>query len=346
MDQVDVVAVVSAYAVERSQVALGLAQQTGRVLIPAARLSVSPDPVDEAVALVPWVDTPAGAVLELPGATPVTELIGALADPTGPASLTGVVSVVHAGRLLEDLRRETYVRRATPPWNRHLGAEEHMAHAMLTATQIEYASVVVVTHGDEVSSADLLMTSALIGALSPQARVELARDHPTPWEPGERYLPGQDRAGWVQVLNGEHAPPRTDPRVTALRYENIRPLHPGRLMVFLDEQVEPGALGTVVRSAGFCRLATRPHVVAQWDHVGRVIGLEPLGRDDALTDDDELLAIGQDLAIIGLDLDVGGLRAALDAVALDDDELAAGPSSWRSFPDPFPAWHTARDHTD
>lgn len=346
MDPVDVVAVVSAYAVERAQVALGLARQTGRVLIPAARLAVSSDPVDEAVALVPWVDAPAGAVLELPGATPVTELIGALADPTGPATLTGVVSVVHAGRLLEDLRRETYVRRATLAWNRHLGPEEFLAHAMLTATQIEYASLVVVTHWDEVPSADLVTLLALIAALSPRAQVELGRDDPLAWEPGERYLPGQDRAGWVQVLNGEHAPQRTDPRVTALRYENIRPLHPERLMAFLDEQVEPHALGIVVRSAGFCRLATRPHVVAQWDHVGRVIGLEPLGRDDALTDDDELLAIGQDLAIIGLDLDVDGLRAALDAVALDDDELAAGPPAWRSFADPFPAWHTSSDHTD
>ncbi len=32
------------------------------------------------------------------------------------------------------------------------------------------------------------------------------------------------------------------------------------------------------------------------------------------------------------------MRARLDACLLTEDELAAGPSEWCSFTDPFPVW--------
>lgn len=40
----------------------------------------------------------------------------------------------------------------------------------------------------------------------------------------------------------------------------------------------------------------------------------------------------------GLGLDRTGLAAALDAAALADAELIAGPAAWHGFEDPFPAW--------
>ena len=119
----------------------------------------------------------------------------------------------------------------------------------------------------------------------------------------------------------------------------MRPLHPGRLHALLDERIEPGEFGQVIRSAGFCRFATRSGVTARWDHVGRMISFEPAARDAEL--DGELLAVGQELAFIGVDLDVGALTAALDATALTDDELTAGAGVWASYPDPFPAWDRA-----
>nr|WP_243752384.1 GTP-binding protein [Leucobacter weissii] len=136
----------------------------------------------------------------------------------------------------------------------------------------------------------------------------------------------------------------TDPRVAALRYEQLRPFHPGRLLRLLNERVEPGEFGTIIRSAGFCRLATRPRVIAEWNHVGSMFSLEPLASDDRLLPDDEILALGQDLAVIGLDLRRRELVAALDEAALTDREAAAGPTSWAEFSDPFPAWHTADEH--
>lgn len=66
MQHVDVVAVVGACAPERARYAKRMAAVTGRELVPATRLAVSPDPVDEAATIAPWITAPAGAVIELP----------------------------------------------------------------------------------------------------------------------------------------------------------------------------------------------------------------------------------------------------------------------------------------
>ncbi|MBH0083705.1 GTP-binding protein [Salinibacterium sp. SWN167] len=85
-------------------------------------------------------------------------------------------------------------------------------------------------------------------------------------------------------------------------------------------------------------------MVAQWEHVGKVISLNPIATDAIDGDDDELLACGQELAFIGLDLDHDALIAALDEAALTDEEFAAGPSRWATFVDPFPEWIRVSDH--
>jgi G3E family GTPase len=46
----------------------------------------------------------------------------------------------------------------------------------------------------------------------------------------------------------------------------------------------------------------------------------------------------QEIAIIGVGLDEGALRARLDACLLDDAEMAAGPLAWQHYPDAFPRW--------
>ena len=69
--------------------------------------------------------------------------------------------------------------------------------------------------------------------------------------------------------------------------------------------------------------------------------LSPLTLDHGLGADDEILAFGQDLAFIGLDIDEASLRRALDDAALTDEELVAGPMVWAGFPDAFPAWSTS-----
>ncbi|MCT1607897.1 hypothetical protein M3B43_11330 [Nesterenkonia massiliensis] len=51
----------------------------------------------------------------------------------------------------------------------------------------------------------------------------------------------------------------------------------------------------------------------------------PLNFDHQISDPDEVLAFGQDLVVIGLDLDHEAFLRALDDAVLSDHELAAGP---------------------
>lgn len=347
MAEIDVVAVVGACAPERLRYAKRAAVVTERVFLPATRLASSPDPLEEAIALVPWAAGPAGVVLELPSHVPVREAIGAFAEEGSPAALVAVVCVLDAAHLLEDLLSEDYVARGTGTGTgTGAGAgsrsRELIARSVLTATQLEYASTVVVVGWRSLGREELSTVLALVAHLSPGARVRLSRDAVEPVDIGPAYRAGQERAGWIGVLNGDFDPTFTDPRVSALHYENLRPFHPGRLRSAL-ERIESGAAGTVVRSAGLCRFATRPGVTAQWEHAGRMISFEPVARDDRLGADEEVLAFGQDLALLGLDLDADALTAVLDEAVLTDAELAHGPMTWALFPDPFPAWEAESD---
>ncbi|MFV0375106.1 GTP-binding protein [Microbacterium sp.] len=338
MSAVDVVAVIGTCGPERRRHAALVAHELGRQLLPASLLSGSPDPVEEAAVLASWMDEDAGAVIEVPDEIPATELIGTFAERSDRTRLSGVVCVVDAVHILADLRRDDDI----PLRDAGSGLAAPLApRALLSVAQIEYASAIVLVNWSGLPKTELTTLMALLSHLSPRARLRLRSTEST--YPGDvhAYTSEQDRAGWLAVLNGELDPVMTDPRVSAFRYEQVRPFHPGRLKRALDLRVEVGEFGTLVRSAGFCRLATRPQVVAQWDHVGRVISVTPRAYDAGLSAEEELLAVGQDIALIGLDLDRAGLVAALDEAVLTDRELAAGAEAWARFADPFPAWPSA-----
>ena len=330
-DPTPVTAVVGTCAPERAAYARRFADRTGRSLHTAVRIAMSPDPVDEAIALAPWSGD-RGAVIEFPAVVPPTELIGRFADPELPARLVGLICVVDATHVVDDLLREDYIVQ------RFGAAQVHRARAMATATQIECASTVVLAGWEALSTPDLSLAMALVSALAPTARLRL---HPAPVvapDDGVAAAPPRDRPGWIRLLNGEHDPHMTDARVVALRYQSQRPLHPARLRRLLDDEIETGRFGTVLRSAGFCRLATRPGTTAHWEHVGSMFSLPPAVDDAELGEDEELLAVGQDIAFIGIELDRAALTRALDAVCLTDAEFAAGPAAWSRYADPFPAW--------
>jgi G3E family GTPase len=309
----DVVVVVGASPDARRRYAGRLAHGRGCRLVSASDASV-----------VAGLRSP--AVAEFPLQVPVTEILGEAAAEPG-IRVRGLVCVVDATRLRGDLDSDAY---ALHPADGRL-----LARSSLVAAQIEHASVVIVTRWRTVGREELATLLALVGRLGPRARVRLHRGaiDSSGAVPDEASSP---QPGWVGILNGDDPGARTA-RVSALRYENLRPLHPGRLSQALD-QIDARRFGTLVRSAGFCRFATRPGITGLWEQAGRVISFEPVSRDDDLDEADELLAVGQDLALIGVDLDHAGLVAELDRAVLTDAELAAGPAHWARFPDPFPAW--------
>lgn len=340
MDAVNVVAVVGGCAPERRRYARRLALADGRMLVPATALTLTPDPAEMAATLSRRAEPASGAVVEFTADIDATALIGALTHPESGIRLTGLVCVVDATHLLDDLNRTDHIRTRSPR-----AISDLTAIALLTAMQLEYASSIVLVNWAALETPRLSLTMALISHLSPRARLRLHREGIEVLEDQATYSSAQERPGWIGILNSDFAPHMTDRRVSALRYEHVRPLHPARLTALLD-RIERGEFGLVIRSAGFCRLATRPQATVRWEHVGRTISLFPLEEDGRIDDGGELLAIGQELAIIGVDLRLAALRAAFDDAALSDGELAAGPRLWSTFPDPFPAWRSVPDHSD
>ncbi|WP_422385986.1 GTP-binding protein, partial [Brevibacterium epidermidis] len=104
--------------------------------------------------------------------------------------------------------------------------------------------------------------------------------------------------------------------VRVCRFEQPRPFHPRRLQAVLEAALGRDCWGRIVRSAGFAKLASRPYVTAHWDQAGTLLTLAPLTADPLPGDGAELLALGQDLAFIGIDLDEAGLCAALESAVL------------------------------
>jgi len=341
MNKTDVIAVMGACGPERAAYATGLSRATSRPLLAAARLPAH-DPASIAAAVLPELESGAGVVAEFPADASILDVIGTFTERDSGLRLSGVVCVVDAPHLLDDLRRETYagtleVDDTAGPHTRYT------AHALLTVQQLEYASTIVLVNWAGLSTPDLSITMALVSHLAPSARLRLHQREADPLP--ATHLPVRrhhDAPGWVQLLNGEFAPHMTDSRISAMRYENVRPLHPRRLSTLLDQRIEQGEFGSVIRSAGFCRFATRSSTVAQWDHVGSMIAFSPVQVDDGMPEAEGLLAVGEDIAFIGLDLHHRALRDALDETAVTDDELSAGPLAWATFEDPFPMWQVTR----
>lgn len=217
----------------------------------------------------------------------------------------------------------------------HLGAPES---PVTLAAHIEHASTLVLTGWDSMDPTDLNPLVALLGHLNPTATLVLLG----PQAPLGPHGHATDiasvtlnRPGWIHLLGDAFSPRVAHHRVQAFRYQNFRPFHPDRLAAVLGSGFDGDSGGRVIRSAGFCRLASRPHTTILWDHCGTEIGLGRLRTEDHSP---EPLTFGQDIAFFGIDLDIPRTITMLDECTLDDDEFLLGPDNWTQIPDPLPRW--------
>lgn len=250
--------------------------------------------------------------------------------------VTASLCVVDARHGIDDLRDIAPLRRRSVDGD---SRGDDGARARQAALLIESASAVVIVNWERVATPDLSMLMALVSHLAPTARVRLSRgpsDDLAALLPLQGAVPTAERPGWTHALNDEHDPFLTDRRVTTVRYAQLRPFHPARLIVALD-RIEAGTAGLVLRSVGICRLATRPETPARWEQAGSAMWIDPLGDGHGFDD------IGQDIALTGIDVNAESVCRLLDDAVLTDDELAAGPAAWRMLDDPLPAWRLPAD---
>ncbi|WP_149361215.1 GTP-binding protein [Lolliginicoccus suaedae] len=202
----------------------------------------------------------------------------------------------------------------------------------LLVDQVEFANVIVLSKTDLVTEGVAGVVESTIRHLNPRARILRASHGRVPlaeildtglYDPGA----AAEADGWAEELASGHTPETEEYGISSVIFRADRPFHPERLARAID------GLKGVLRSKGFCWLASRSEHAAVWSQAGPNLIIEPAQPWDSVD-----IPPGQEIVLIGLKLDRNDPRELLRAALLTDSELASGPAAWRGYPDPLPAW--------
>ncbi|WP_395309730.1 GTP-binding protein [Mycobacterium sp. AMU20-3851] len=251
------------------------------------------------------------------------------------AKLDTLVTVVDASTFLAGIVRGEALA------DRDMSAGEGDARSIadLLTDQVEFADVLLLNKIDLVSPAQLNMVETLLRRLNPTAK--LIKTDRGVVEIGEVLGTGlydpQAAArtpGWDEEIADGHTPETEEYGISSMTFRSDRPFHPQRLADALTQTTR------VLRSKGFCWIATRPTIAAIWSQAGPNLVIEP-AQYWSTTD----ITPGQEIVFIGVKLDRAKVSRLLSAAVLTDDEVAEGEQSWLSYPDPLPAWGVTQQHS-
>ncbi|MBF6241638.1 GTP-binding protein [Nocardia otitidiscaviarum] len=250
------------------------------------------------------------------------------------ARLDTMVTVVDASTFLpEVVRGESLEQR-----DMQAGEGDARTISDLLVDQVEFADVLIISKTDLVSANAVGSVEATIRRLNPKAKILRAVkgsvDLSEVLDTG-LYNPdlAAETAGWEEELAGGHTPETEEYGIRSLTYTADRPFHPERLDAALTQ------LRGLLRSKGFCWIASRPELVAIWSQAGPNLTFEPAAFWSSLEEQP-----GSEIVFIGVKLDRERVRTLLDAALLTDAELAAGQRVWVNYADPFPAWGELHSH--
>lgn len=269
------------------------------------------------------------------------------------ARLDTLVTVVDAATFLDECGSADELR------DRGAGLDEDDDRDLsnLLVEQVEFADVLVINKTDLVDALQLSQLEQVLRLLNPQAkivhstrgRIALSQILNTNLFDAERAA---NAPGWLQTPRDAAVPETEEYGIGSLTFEARRPFHPGRLWDF----VRGDLFETILRSKGYCWLASRHSFAVLWSQAGPSFGFDPAGEwwaavplddwpDDEASKGEIRSAFQppygdrrQELVFIGIGFDPIALQSALDACLLSDDEFNAGPQAWALYEDPFPAF--------
>ncbi|BBZ66943.1 cobalamin biosynthesis protein CobW [Mycolicibacterium insubricum] len=250
------------------------------------------------------------------------------------ARLDTLVTVVDAATFLPELARgDALARRALAA-----GEDDGRNISDLLSEQVEFADVILVNKTDLAGPAATARTESVLRRLNPRAEIVRTDHGVAPLDlllDTGRFDPdiAAETPGWEEEIADGHTPETEEYGISSFTFRADRPFHPQRLESVLV------ALRGLLRSKGFCWLATRPGIVAFWSQAGPNLTIEPAAYWSSTTIDP-----GQEIVFIGVDLKPRHLRGLLSAALLTDAEMAAGQDAWLHLPDPLPVWSIAHQH--
>ncbi len=250
------------------------------------------------------------------------------------ATLDTMVTLVDASTFLSELIRGEALA------DRQLAAAagDFRSIADLLVDQVEFADVLLLNKTDLVGQDTVNRVETTLRRLNPSAKilrsvngqVELSEVLDTGlFNP----LAAEEVPGWDEEIAGGHTPETEEYGISSLTFRADRPFHPQRLDAAL------GQVRGLLRSKGFCWIASRPQIVAIWSQAGPNLVIEP-AQYWSSTD----MTPGQEIVFIGVRLDHAFLRRLLASALLTDLEFAAGQEHWTTFTDPLPKWEVSHTH--
>jgi G3E family GTPase len=267
------------------------------------------------------------------------------------ARLDTMVTVIDAAGFLQEYGSDDALR------DRGLGLDETDDRNIvdLLIDQVEFADVLLLNKTDLITQENVEALERILRLINPEARILRASFGRVPLEEminTHRFdlERASAMAGWREQPRGAETSETDEYGISSFVFRARRPFHPRRLWeLFSDNR-----LSGVLRSKGFCWLASRHDDAMLWSQAGCSISFSSEGcwwaavpqddwPDDAASRDDLLRDFlapygdrRQELVLIGIDMDQARLESALRQCLLTDEEMALGVELWQDMEDPFP----------
>lgn len=268
------------------------------------------------------------------------------------ARLDTLVTVVDAANFTADFSSRDELRDR----NLSLGEGDDRSIVDLLVEQVEFADVIVLNKLDLVSTAQADHLEALLKKLNPTAHLIRATRGNVPLQEvintGRfRLEHAESSSQWLATERGSEQSESDEYGISSFVFRARRPFHPARL----HEALESEAMSRVMRSKGFCWLATRNDLCVIWSQAGINIQFSAGGvwwdatpQEDWPDDESDRQSIlrsfaepfgdrRQEIVLIGNAMDQHELIEIFEQALLTEEEMQVGPENWQQFFDPFPA---------
>jgi G3E family GTPase len=242
-----------------------------------------------------------------------------------------MVTIIDAHNFFNEFKSKDYLH------DRNLAVSEADERTLvdLLIDQIEFANVIIINKSDLVTKKELNAIQDVIGKLNAEAEILVTSHGSVPLNKiVNTKIFNMDYAEqnpmWLKEARiGEHVAETEEYGISSFVFRADKPFHPARLMQFVMKEMKG-----IIRSKGYCWIATRRDRKGVWAQAGTMFYMLPGEKWHFKKDKPR-----QQIVIIGVALNKPWLVTKLNECLLTDSELTQfNLEAVPDFADPFPKW--------
>ncbi|GAB0174637.1 MAG: zinc metallochaperone GTPase ZigA [Candidatus Altimarinota bacterium] len=231
----------------------------------------------------------------------------------------------------------------------------------LLVEQVEFCDVLIVNKISGILEEEKTTLRAILKGLQPTAeyietdwgKVDIDRVIDTGLFSMEK---AENSTLWMRELQSgghkNHTPETEEYGISSFIYRRNKPFHPERFLSLANRE-----WAGVIRSKGLFWLASRNNLAGSWGQAGGSVRVDPAGSWLSALPKEQLALYPeyqaelldfkdfpyhdrrQELVIITIRGNQKEIENMLDAALLTDEEMLAGPETWKTYHDGFPKWN-------